>query len=425
MYVNLKKTTTGFVTSLLVCTAMYAAEPKNTHKGILNPPAEPYIAAGVGVFFDGELLLWKARETGLDYAVKANYNAPHKGQFVTNNSGTTKNPDFNWDFGFRFGLGWNPNKDGWDLFLDWTHLHTTASDKVNATPAVGTRIFPEFQAFAIPDKTIYYTNADSHWRLDYNTLDFEVGREYFVSRRLTLRPNIGLRAAWVHQDYDVNYLGYLTNVISLPPTPPPFSAPGRKTPVTTQMYSNIEMRNNFNGVGPRIGLDANWILGSGFSFYGDAEISLLVGQFHVKYQETSSGTQGISVVPLGMLVGAITPDILRNNQFTDVADLTESFTDTRAVTDLGLGVRWAHKFFDERYQIRLQLGWDQHLFFGQNQFITYESDAQIQRKAGPTTRNPSGAFRTTTNPTSELNARTQRRGDLSLQGFNFSVRLDF
>lgn len=28
-----------------------------------------------------------------------------------------------WDPGFRLGLGWNTDCDGWDLYLNWTYYH--------------------------------------------------------------------------------------------------------------------------------------------------------------------------------------------------------------------------------------------------------------------------------------------------------------
>ena len=57
-------------------------------------------------------------------------------------------------------------------------------------------------------------------------------------------------------------------------------------------------------------------------------------------------------------------------------------------------------FFWERYHIGIQAGWENHMFFNQNQFIRFtDSNAQASFFAN--------------------------QGDLTLQGFSARVRFDF
>ncbi len=44
-------------------------------------------------------------------------------------------------------------------------------------------------------------HALASWRLNFNTLDLSLGRNYFVGRFLSLHPYLGIRAVWIDQNY--------------------------------------------------------------------------------------------------------------------------------------------------------------------------------------------------------------------------------
>src|SRR5579871_409221 len=78
-----------------------------------NAPAAP----ASGIFVEGDVLYWTAREEGIAYALKSSGNAFH-----------AKDPQFDWDFGCRAGIGYTTQFDRWSLGLYWTHLFTRARD---------------------------------------------------------------------------------------------------------------------------------------------------------------------------------------------------------------------------------------------------------------------------------------------------------
>jgi|SRR6185437_447726 len=142
---------------------------------------------GKGVIFTTDALYWKATEDNLTFASKVTENGTQQ---------SLETPHFNWKPGLRLGLGGFFGKyDQWDLYCNWTYLYSKASNSVSVTSS------SDFLMTDWWDGTDF-TNASAKWTLDYNTLDMEVGRNYFISKKVCFRPHVGVRGAWIHQKYN-------------------------------------------------------------------------------------------------------------------------------------------------------------------------------------------------------------------------------
>ncbi len=379
MYRNLKKMWPAAAASLVAITSLLnaaddaqvrnlenrvsALEQRRNSNGIINPNARPGVRNGSDLFVTADLLYMKAEENGLTYGIE------NCGSSENILNGKMKDPHFKWDFGFRVGVGYNLPHDGWDLYLDWTRLysraHASESDEVPST-IFATWANPQITGF----NDIKCNEADAHWRLHLNVVDLELGREFFTSKWLTLRPFIGLRGAWIHQRYHVEYEDgsfFINNE-------------GEELEDAEDGELDIRMKNNYWGVGLRGGLNTLWGLCGGWSIYGDLAISLLYGRFHVRQAENFIATGS---------------DTKENQLYVD-----HGFTSGRAVTDLGLGLRWDHSFCDCNYHFGIQAGYEHHMFFGQNQLNRFVDDTVA------------GAF-------------VSNLGDLTVQGWVLSARFDF
>ena len=208
---NLKKMWPAAATSLIAFTSLVnadadsaqmrnlenrvnALEQRRGASGMINPPARPQVKDGADLFIFGDLLYWNAHETGLPVAILQD------GPSTNLSDAEVKNISFDWDFGFRLGVGYNLPHDGWDLNLTWLRFITDGSRRVNAHGddiIFATRLPP---ADGTAGDT--FQKARGHWRLRFNQLDLDLGREFFVSKWLTLRPHFGLRADWVRQKWD-------------------------------------------------------------------------------------------------------------------------------------------------------------------------------------------------------------------------------
>ena len=192
--------------------------------------------------------------------------------------------------------------------------------------------------------------------MNLNQIDLDLGREYYVSKWLTMRPHVGLRTAWVHQKLEINHNRFE-------------STPG--------IDDDLDLESNFWGLGLETGIDTQWGLGNGWSIYGNAAFAFLYG-FH----DTEHGE-----------------DVDYGVEFT-WGDVDWSYRTTRAIGDLQMGLRWDTWTDDERVHFRIQAGWEHHIYFSQNQFPRFVSSEAL------------GNF-------------VANQGDLTLQGWTLSARLDF
>jgi hypothetical protein len=291
---------------------------QKSQKPTLNPWARPEIGGGFNLFATGDFLYWKANENGLAFADSVN---GHKH--------TIEEPSFKWNPGFRIGLGHNMTHDDWDAYVSWTCFHDRATKNVDR-PSNGELIPSWIHPVLVPSGVTTVNSAKSHLRLHINLIDIELGREFYVSKFLDMRPFFGLRSSWVQQRYRVDYKGF--------PTVPNFSE-----------FETI-MKNYYWGLGVRGGLNTRWFLGADCSLYANAAISAAYGHFRVTHNEQAENAAGEETAFFRSL---------------------DRFSGLRAITDLALGFRWDTMFDEDRFHLALYAGWEQHVFFSQNQLMQY------------------------------------------------------
>ena len=159
----------------------------------VTPPARPDVRDGADLFITADALYWKAEEDGLEFVEKQFEDIAFPPNYT---NGKILNPHFDWNWGFRVGLGYNTPHDGWDLYLNWVRFKSRGHEDAEVNPPAG-----------IASQTLFASNgfdmndggnsddvqrAETDWHLKLNLLDFELGREFFVSKWLTLRPFAGL-----------------------------------------------------------------------------------------------------------------------------------------------------------------------------------------------------------------------------------------
>ncbi len=304
----------------------------------INMPARPIVKDGWNLWIFGEALLWQALQDNMEYI--------YKGRDGDNNARfrDIKKPHFEWDWGWRFGAGYNIPRDGWDLSLTWTHIENHAQGKTRAGNEFLDIVW-SVAAYHVASPTA----AHAHWDIHLDQIDFDLGRQFYVGRHLTLHPKAGLRSAWIFQDYDVNWAGQ----------------PGTE---------KNDLKNKYWGFGFFAGMDSNWMLGRGFSLFGNAGLAVLLGFFDVDQHGTFNGTTN--------------------------SKISESFRSGRPILDLDLGLKWAKKVYNDRFAIAFKVGYEYHLYFNQNQFLLSNGNDSFE------------LF----NPV---------KGDLTYQGVIFSGQFDF
>ncbi len=378
---NLKKMWPAAAASLVVFTSLVSAddmqmrnlenrvtalEQKKGANGMINPAANPPTRDASGLFITADVLYWKARETGLGYAIESDDDS------IDHVVGDIRNPKSRYDWGFKVGLGYAMPHDGWDLYAQYTWFNSKQrhcdDDCDDCCSQCGTELF--FPTFVAPctgtNLCPSVTDACGKWKMHLQYVDLELGREFFVSKWLTLRPFAGGRGLWINQKYNVEYSGQPVGVTT------PFVPAGHEF--------EHNMKNRFSGGGLRAGLDTQWYFARDWSFYAEMAINIILGSFHVK------GKQVDEVEATGVE--------------TLVYKVDNSFVACRPVADLQLGISWDHGFADDAVHFGINFGWEQHYFWGQNQFNKFV-DTQL-----------SGSYVT-------------NQGDLGVSGWTLGFRLDF
>lgn len=271
------------------------------------------------LWIDAEALFWKSNMGSLDYAITSDSSSTIK-------HGHVKEPHFNWDWGFRLGIGYKLPHDKWDLFVNYTYVHGRGNG--HADEKGDDVVFPLLATAFGATTPVFAQTAHARWHSNLNMADLELGRTCTVSKWLTIRPFMGVRGLVIDQRYHVEYRGGT---------------------LAQNDEDSSHLNSDFWGVGLRIGANTLWGLGCGLSIYGNGSASLLSGHFDVHEREKLKKA-----------------DIHKLRIKRDVSNVV-------ATADLALGLQWDYLFSQDRYHFGVKLGWEFDIFFNQNQLFRFLS----------------------------------------------------
>ena len=345
--------------SLLCCTGVIADQAApSTQTNITEKfrhgeklPTEKYAAgynayAGIqlendssfpNAYITASFLYYYANQGGMDLADSAATSTGGSPSTAATSNSHTLSQDFAFKPGFKVGIGFGYNESF--LSADYTWIRSTTHTNSNA-PSPGDGFAPGtagcwvmnnwFQQTATAtSQTVSATNVNSKWQLGLDIGDLLINHAFYQGQQLIVKPFLGLRGAWIRQGIDVTV------------TPPAGTFTSLNSPTITSTNSS-----NSWAIGPRVGLDASYLLGMGFRFEGRAAASLLVTQFtHVRHKE--------NVVTPGQ-----TP--------TTLASQIKKYNCLRPEGDLGIGLGWGKYLSQGRYHFDLTANYDFLVFFEQN-----------------------------------------------------------
>lgn len=359
--------------------------PMSVYNRNVNPPAACMNPCVNDIFVTGAFLWWLTDENdfSLGFNQKTPYVTPTSTVIGLGANGNIINFDYQWDPGFRVGLGWQSHSaEGWDIVLDWTwYLNKTTQTEsaVNTTPSspsvnAGQGIVP-FWGSSFLAANPFYGNMKADYRLHYNMIDLELGRDFFVSCALSLRPFLSVEGGWIHREWNVLYTDFLAPV-------------SLGSFLASDSYST---KSNYWGVGPRAGLGGNWWLGAGFKLFGNLSGSLLSGRI----------TKNTASLTDSSFTGGVTS--------TDIQTWTNDPL-FRVVPHLQAAVGAAYDicFSCEQYRFSISAGWEVNEFWNVSKVIFTDTN---------TSANGSGV-------TTPFN-RANRSNNIALSGLTAEARFDF
>jgi hypothetical protein len=319
------------------------SQPKDDSKAPLQkfsqitPPAGIGSKSGVGLSLFADFIYWEARESNLDFAISGvkTLNAPITSQ------GQTYYPSFGYQPGFKVGAAASLGHDNWDLRADYTWLNTSGGKNTVSQPLASTTL--------IPTKKLYssvYENpliqADGSWGFIYNLAQLSLGRDYYISEYLTLRPFFGVSGSWNHQKLTIHYL---------------FNS----TP--SNSFIAQQSKQTYWGVGFNTGLNTAWCFDENWSIYGDFSVLNMWSKYTVLQCETNYTANGTTVDYDSGIVELRTQGVQYGLQ---------------NVIDIQMGLRWQMQFDDNTMGILIQAGWDQQVWINHAQFTNQASNLSVQ-----------------------------------------------
>ena len=311
----------------------------------VTPKAGPCVSDGADLFATLDFIYWTAREEHLSFAATSGQTTASSSSSVS--TGKVFDPDWKFKPGIKIGLGLNFDHDGWDLYANYTWYRSGDNTKT-ARPGTSTNLIDPFigvngtfQTTSSNGTTL--SSAKGKWDLShFDVIDLELGRNFYISRYLMLRPFAGLKGSWQKQKFDVTYNGIITRA----------QQTGGPTGATV-FTSHNELK--YWGLGLRGGLDTSWYFTRTFSLFGNLALSTMWDYF--------KSTRNDNQVTSGLNTSLI--------NFSDNIHLIEPVIETE------IGLRYEEWFCDDRYHFSVEAGWEFQWWSNMNQFDQLAMGARL------------------------------------------------
>jgi len=305
--------------------------------GAKTAEAGPMIVDGYDVTIGLGAIYQSAALAGTDYAYTEQGRSPTTVDFIPLD-GSIKEPESAWAWGINAILGFNFERDGWDLRLTNSYYDTNETNTIEAGyggVVVPSRVLSGLIEASSSHDFVACAEATSKLGVAYDLLGIELGRDYFVSSHLALRPNYGLLASWLWNDQKIDYSG----------------DPITSLAILQHNIYKVHDRSEWFGIGPQFGLGSTWGLGKGFSIFADTKGALMYGRFktthteELVFSEPSSSDADYSL------------DVSSNSR--RIVPYIQSI----------LGVSYSCFSDDNKNHFLIRLGYNVQFFFSANQFI--------------------------------------------------------
>ncbi|MEI6242972.1 MAG: Lpg1974 family pore-forming outer membrane protein [Chlamydiota bacterium] len=248
---------------------------------------------------------------------------------------------FRWNLGFRVGLGYGMQHDSWDTQTSYTSFQTHGKDHLSlGNGMVHSAFLANFyvantsgQGFSGPS----YESASIHWSIGFHMLDWELGRNFLVSKALALRPFVGLKGGWIHQSIHTKWIH--------PDLP--------EAELFDMGWENL--KNNFWGIGPEGGINTKWILLNRqnhlFSLFGNLSGAIMWGHWSFS-------------------------DVFKNDIHQQIIIGSQSFNSAAWMFRIFTGLQWEASLQQNRYQFTTKLGYEMQFWLNQLQFYSFTGGRQ-------------------------------------------------
>jgi hypothetical protein len=316
-------------------------------------------------------LYWNAKIDGSQYGQLISLEGlpfdPVSPQLIANIKANNL-PFKTWDAGFQVGVGYVfREREQWHTRLSWTRFRTGTSGSAKTDGYPNEYIAPVWVPFLVSSMA---DKASCRWNLHYDTLDLDLSRSFYVGKWLSLNPKLGLRGAWIKQQYLAKFHGIF-----------PFGA--------DTLFGNTSFRSfqEFKGIGLKIGSDLKFYLCKHLSFLGNLSGAVLWGS-----QTLNERIKGFIIPGSPVLI-------------PETVNLKAQANRLRTNLEGNIGFQWQSYFDQEAYRLGISALYTFSYWLRQNMKT---NELIIATQTSQTSAN-----------------KIDNTGDLQIQGLTFNVEFDF
>ncbi len=304
-------------------------------KSVITPSVYPYVSTGTNTYVTTEFIWWKTVIGGTGYAYNGVDDGFHVPMGVDVETGTLKRPDFGFQPGCRIGIGTHFDHDGWNIEAEYTFLSgPTETNSIHSSPDKGSQTLISIATGDGVFAPLVVDQARCKWEQDFNVVDLALGRNFFISKYLTLKPNVGLKTAWIHEEVAFSF-------VPTPNTTDPRNGVFLFDSVNQLLEAFNRRHQNMWGLGLRGGIDTLWHVNKNWAFFGDIAFTTFWADFHIKsthyVNESVEGTY--KTLGVRYSIQTLIP-----------------------VIETSLGLAYIHWFYDDAYRFQLQAGWEHQIW---------------------------------------------------------------
>jgi hypothetical protein len=314
-----------------------------------NYPAGIRTRCPYNFFFDASFIYWQPSEDNLELGFKNTNSTGFTTPYAANSPLSASSIRMNFDYkpGFKLGVGGKFDYDDWDMHGEYTWFHNTHDRSSSAS--AGSQIFAIQGLPCSGELTVsgvasgvannVFNSAKGSWRLAMDIVTADLGRWYYSGMKLTFRPSLGMRAAFIGQEYKATYTNSTLGIGF----------------VDTETVSR---KTHSWALGPQVGLNSNWALGYGMRLFGNGEADLLYTRYSkLTFKETHTAVTSGS------------------NNLTGAAHVKdEPFGALRTHLDFQLGLGWGRYFSCNGFYWDLSACYEFQVFYDQNMFRKFTDD---------------------------------------------------
>lgn len=255
-----KKGAALFILGCCLNASIYSNQSEQKQQSLTNaiPPSRPVGGNESNSFYiGGDYILWVPYTNNLQLSVGKG-SVSEKGEDITAPTYATS--------GFKVRAGVNTPHDNWCFGATYTLL------SMNRSPYSNPLVSGEEYFFSY-EGTHEYSSVVTNYKVDFNRVDAQINRSYYISNYITLKPWLGLLGAWDQQTliHDAERLS---------------------DPVVSQ-YGKVKQ--NWWGVGPYTGAEGRYFFNDNLGLYISSGLAILLCEHTIYpyYVNTTSNVADI------------------------------------------------------------------------------------------------------------------------------------